>query len=1015
MELTIDIFLIVLIFTTGLGLTLKNPKWGFFFLIALLPLMHKELFSYIIWDFLPIRVAILGIAASTFYMVIKSLYGRKVHLWKLIKNTFKDPFFLLLTLLWIVRLISIYNSESISHSIAFLAFYSLILFIYLFYKSLLDKEDPKFLDEIIRIYIIVGLFTGLFALLQLYLRSCCRLTVGGAWIIPGYTPRLGSTFWDVNHYGGFLITLIPITFIRCFTDSKIRNKLIYAIIGVFFTWLLFMTQSRSAWMGLAIGLLITSIIFYFNKFRHAILYMGLGVLLVGLLFVVYITISGNSVRSKIAQYMHYRLDSTDTHMMLLEGASEVFFNNFLIGAGYGGFDPAFRKTETSMDYFDREPKLREMKVPPHSIWGEVLGETGAVGIVIYTLFALLVIGSLIYTVYHQLEAKKKYIGIGILGSVISIYSAGIFYSYNMEFFWIAIFIGIGYVYLYNKKTYATKSVLYWWYYLKITPYLLILPITIFYILLKLGQTTLIDYDEAIYAKVAKNIVQSGEWINLHWEDLNEYWFEKPPLYMWLTAFLFKFLNYSSFAARLPSALFGIAGIILTYKFASSMYTRMSGIIASLILLSTVHYLYYSRNGMMDVAVTFFITATLYLFYLASKKWTENRYDTFILVFSAGLVMGLGVMTKAVIGLIPLPIITIYILYLLFIRKVKIPWLQMIILLAGLLATAGPWHLYSLFNLKDEFWSEYFVDHMLNRGLKGLGHEKPIFWFFEVVKVSFRIWLFPFILGVITLGFIDRKRINEFVLMGISILFVLILFSTSKDKLQWYIMPIYPFMAIVAARFIDRFAFLFNDLLKKEYNVNYVLLRSGIIFVVYLISVFYVVLLRERIYYPDFNKDKVALVKIHNEMFPIESNPDRKLYFYRIDKPVLLFYSDHKIKATSPDTILSTIDDAEPDESRMFLIPESLYYGIRDEQEQIKAPLVLDVKGASGEWMLIKSVSEVEVLQNRFAQLIAGIKLLQDKILLEGSITKDEKAELDLLNKELETVVLKLTDYGYSPY
>jgi len=501
--------------------------------------------------------------------------------------------------------------------------------------------------------------------------------------------------------------------------------------------------------------------------------------------------------------------------------------------------------------------------------------------------------------------------------------------------------------------------------------------------------------------------------------MKEYWFEKPPLYMWLTAMIFKITGFTSFGARIVSSIFGFLGIILTYKFGSKLFNKLTGIFASLILLSTVHYLYYSRNGMLDVTVTFFILLTTYFFYKGVENF-ENKKLVNKQFAIAGVSLGFAVMTKGIVGLIPLPIISLYSVYLYF----NLQKLQRKLFLKNLIKAisflvgfffiiAGPWHIYSLIIHGEKFWDKYFIDHMLGRGLSGFGHEKSFTWFFEVIKVSFRIWIFPLFGGLLLLPFIDKQK-KQLALLLISILFVLIFFSISKDKLLWYIMPIYPFIAIISARFMERILTFVSIRVKNEIGFESFNLRLIGIFSIFVISIFYVVIMRDRIYYPDFNKDKVALVRINNELYPVEDYSDRKLYYNGIEPPVLLFYSDHEINGIDQKNILKMINEAKADENFSFLVPEKIYYKTNSQQDLISAPLVLDIKGASGGWILFKSKSRVELLMEELKNLELQIKPLFEKTFLV-ELTDEESLQLEKLSTARGEVIDKLTQLGFPPY
>src|SRR5512142_804899 len=71
---------------------------------------------------------------------------------------------------------------------------------------------------------------------------------------------------------------------------------------------------------------------------------------------------------------------------------------------------------------------------------------------------------------------------------------------------------------------------------------------------------LMDPDEGRYAEIAREMLLLKDWLIPHLNLLP--YLEKPPLVYWLTALSFKVLGFSELAARLPSALCALGGIIL---------------------------------------------------------------------------------------------------------------------------------------------------------------------------------------------------------------------------------------------------------------------------------------------------------------------------------------------------------------------------------------------------------------------------------------------------------------------
>ncbi len=953
------------------------------FLASLLfvPLMHKELFSLVIWDLLPIRIFLLGTLVYAITSVVVWMIKTPKHvIWNKVKDQFiKDPFFVLLAMLLVTRGVSLVNSEVFSQSAALFAFYSLAVYYYLLFKVVI-KENKENYFTILNVYLFIGLLAGIFAVIQFYLRMCCRETIGGVWVVPNVLPRLGSTFWDVNHYGGYLITLIPLAFSYIFISESLKRKFMYVGFLGFLSWLLFMTQSRSAWIGIAVGMLISLAVYYWTKLKKPLMFAVAGLLLGSLGILIYSVVQGVDIKSKISRYMHYRLDSTDTHFMLLDASAEIFHNNFFIGSGYGTFDYAFRQTETASDYFDREPKLRESRVPSHSVWGEVLAESGAVGVTLYASFIVLLLSSLIYSVFNADERKMKYLGIGVLGSVISVLTAGIFYSYNMEFFWISIFLGIGYVYVSNSFHIKLLDIFSWWSKSTLTPYLIIVPPAVFFTFIKLGSSALIDVDEAIYAKVAKNMVMTGEWLSLRWDNLSKYWFEKPPLYMWLTALMFKLVGYrdfAEFAARFWSAVAGVGGVILVYRTGAKMYNRLAGIFSALLLLSTIQYVYYSRNGMLDVSVTFFILLSFYFFYRLIQNYISiSKRRSIYYSFMVGLSIGFGILTKGIIGLLLLPTYIAYLLYLSVVNKNYKSIGLGLVMIIGATLIAGPWHILQYIRHGSDFLDDYFFEHVLKRGVDGLGHIQPPLWYLTVIKTSFRLWLAPLLAGIVCLPFIDKNRRKEYLLLMLVIVYLFSFFTYSRDKLQWYIMPMYPFLALIAGRFSERFLYWANNIIKNEFSLDHKVVRFVALIGIFVLSVFTLAWNVDKIYYPDANRDKAALIEIHNDIYPVEDHPDKKLYYNTAGHAVVLFYSDHRVSSISGPDIVKKIEDAEPDEALSFLTPNKIYYSVKGEEAKVDFPLSLDVKGSAGDWVLFKSRSRVEIYKIELGTRLAEYKKLE---------------------------------------
>jgi 4-amino-4-deoxy-L-arabinose transferase-like glycosyltransferase len=82
--------------------------------------------------------------------------------------------------------------------------------------------------------------------------------------------------------------------------------------------------------------------------------------------------------------------------------------------------------------------------------------------------------------------------------------------------------------------------------------------------MNLGQRDFWNQDEPRYAQVAREMVQGGGWILMHFNGAT--YPDKPPLFFWLIALSsFFWQGFTSFSARFPSALFGTLTVVSTFS------------------------------------------------------------------------------------------------------------------------------------------------------------------------------------------------------------------------------------------------------------------------------------------------------------------------------------------------------------------------------------------------------------------------------------------------------------------
>lgn len=326
------------------------------------------------------------------------------------------------------------------------------------------------------------------------------------------------------------------------------------------------------------------------------------------------------------------------------------------------------------------------------------------------------------------------------------------------------------------------------------PVLLICLIAAFVLLWGLGKGSLTNSDEAIYAQVAKEMVRGGDWLNLYYEG--RAWFHKPPLFIWLTAAFYRLFEVNVFWTRAASACAGVATVVITYLIGKLIYSKRVGFIAALILLANYQFVCYARQGEMDVLLTFFLFVAVYgylLFRRGDPKWC----------YLVGSSCGLALMTKGIAGAIAPAAILLEIL---FDRNFKAVMRTHHFWLGCLLALtiAVPWHVAMFVLHGNVFLNEYVGYHVIHRSLTAIeGNSGSYLYYLALLLEGFTPWayLLPFALILVlkeNLGGQTQSRI----LLLIAVL-VFGIYTLAQTKLNHYLAPIYPALALLAAVLIVR--------------------------------------------------------------------------------------------------------------------------------------------------------------------------------------------------------------------
>jgi hypothetical protein len=110
------------------------------------------------------------------------------------------------------------------------------------------------------------------------------------------------------------------------------------------------------------------------------------------------------------------------------------------------------------------------------------------------------------------------------------------------------------------------------------------------------------------------MVESGDWITPTLNGVPR--FAKPILLYWLISGAYLTFGVSEFTARLPSAAFATALIVMQYLFARRILGPVPGLRAALMLLLNFEILGIGRMVLTDMVLVFFTTLSIFSFFLA---------------------------------------------------------------------------------------------------------------------------------------------------------------------------------------------------------------------------------------------------------------------------------------------------------------------------------------------------------------------------------------------------------------
>jgi 4-amino-4-deoxy-L-arabinose transferase-like glycosyltransferase len=322
--------------------------------------------------------------------------------------------------------------------------------------------------------------------------------------------------------------------------------------------------------------------------------------------------------------------------------------------------------------------------------------------------------------------------------------------------------------------------------------------------------SLMDDVDAVQAQIARNMLDSGDWITAHLDGVR--YLEKAPLKYWMIAVSFQIFGVHDWAARLPIALFAVALCWLTARIGFWAFSARAGLYAGLALSTCIGLFLFTRILIPDVILTFAITLAMWSF-LRSLDEDEPHPRRWAALLAASI--GSGILLKGLIAAVfPIGGGLVYLAVTgQLLRRRTWQRLQPLTGTGIILLIAAPWHVlatlrnppYFYFGMHSGpgeyhgfFWFYFFNEHILrflNRRYPRDYNTVPrlYFWLLHMV------WLFPwsaYFTAVPSLGFKPVDRGGRTRLAAVCWTGFLLIFFTLSSTQEYYSMPCYPALALL---------------------------------------------------------------------------------------------------------------------------------------------------------------------------------------------------------------------------
>jgi len=308
-------------------------------------------------------------------------------------------------------------------------------------------------------------------------------------------------------------------------------------------------------------------------------------------------------------------------------------------------------------------------------------------------------------------------------------------------------------------------------------------------------------DESRYVQVAKEFLRSPNWFVMRLNG--EFYQDKPPLPFWFLAGSLALTGgeVKSLMCRIPSILMGVAILFFTYGLGCRMFSRRTGLMAALVLLTSPLFWEEVPSARLDIPLTFWAMLAVWI-YVAARRPGEAFPLWAVVVF--WLAAAGGVLTKG-------PVVLVFLLSFLCGMKLSAAGARPfrdVRLLYGLFFLAAilvGWMYKESLIITPKAVEKQALGETIRRVFSPSLHKGPPWYYIESLTIGVFPWSVAIGAGAYML---IRKRAfrqqNAVRILPLMVWFgaPFIFFSILGAKREQYLLPVYPALTLFAGWFLS---------------------------------------------------------------------------------------------------------------------------------------------------------------------------------------------------------------------